>query len=216
MNFWFYWFESSPFWWVWLAVCQFYLFRKPVFSFIDLCYCLLHLFLLWFFMISFLLLTLEFFFCCCSSFSNCFRCKISLFIWYCLFLEVCLYCYKLPSYHCFYCVQYIWVVMFSPSFASIHILICFLTSSVTCWLFRKVLFSLHVLVFFFVVVFNRFFSWCCYLILWCCGQKRWLELFQFLKIYHDLICVPRCDLCWRMFHVQLRKSDIYWFWMKCL
>ena len=34
------------------------------------------------FMISFLLLTLRVFCCCCcSSFSNCFRCKVRLFIW---------------------------------------------------------------------------------------------------------------------------------------
>ena len=35
-------------WWVWLTVCQFYLLREPVFSFIDLCYCRLHIFFIYF------------------------------------------------------------------------------------------------------------------------------------------------------------------------
>ena len=36
-----------------------------------------------------------------------------------------------------------WVAVFSFSFVSMHILITFLISSVVCWLFRRVLFSLH-------------------------------------------------------------------------
>ena len=36
-----------------------------------------------------------------------------------------------------------WVVVFSFTFLSMHILIYFLISSVICWLFRSVLFSLH-------------------------------------------------------------------------
>ena len=58
------------------------------------------------FMISFLLLTVAFFY---SSFSNCFRCKVRLFIWdVSCFLEVGLYCYKLSSENCFCCV--LWVL----------------------------------------------------------------------------------------------------------
>ena len=40
-----------------------------------------------------------------------------------------------------------WVVVLSFSFVSIHILISFLISSVICWLFRSVLFNLHMLEF---------------------------------------------------------------------
>ena len=45
-----------------------------------------------------------------------------------------------------------WVVVFSLSFISMHILISFLTS-VICWLFRNVLFSLHMFVFLIVFFF---------------------------------------------------------------
>ena len=41
----------------------------------------------------------------------------------------------------------IWVVVLSFSFISMHILISFLISSVICWLFNSVLFSLHMLEF---------------------------------------------------------------------
>ena len=46
----FYWFESSLFfsWWVWLIVNIVYLLKEPTFSFIDFCYCLLHLFFIYF------------------------------------------------------------------------------------------------------------------------------------------------------------------------
>ena len=40
-----------------------------------------------------------------------------------------------------------WVVVFSFSFVSMHILISFFISSVICWLFRSVLFSLHMFIF---------------------------------------------------------------------
>ena len=40
-----------------------------------------------------------------------------------------------------------WVVVFSFSFVSMHILISYFISSVICWLFRSVLFSLHMFVF---------------------------------------------------------------------
>ena len=41
-----------------------------------------------------------------------------------------------------------WVVVFSFSFVSMHILISFFISSVICWLFLSVLFSFHMFVFF--------------------------------------------------------------------
>ena len=41
----------------------------------------------------------------------------------------------------------LWVVVFSFSLVSMQILISFLISSVICWLFSSVLFSLHILEF---------------------------------------------------------------------
>ena len=75
-------------WWVWLMVYQFvYLLKEPPFSFIDLCYCFLC-----FYFIYFCSGLYDFFpstylgFC---SFSSSFRCKVRLFIWeVSLFLEV--------------------------------------------------------------------------------------------------------------------------------
>ena len=49
-----------------------------------------------------------------------------------------------------------WVVMFSFSFVSMHILIRFLISSVICWLFRSMLFSLRM--FIFLIAFHVQFS----------------------------------------------------------
>ena len=49
-----------------------------------------------------------------------------------------------------------WVVLFSFWFISMHILISFFISSVICWLFSSVLFSLHMLTF--LIVFFFLFS----------------------------------------------------------
>ena len=127
-------------------VCQFYLsFQRTSFWF---CW-----FLLWslffgfiatlIFKISFLLLTLGFFI---SSFSSCFRCRVRLFIWVfsCFLRDACI-AMNLPLSTAFTVSHRFWVVVFSFSFASMHILISFLISSVICWLFRSVLFSLHML-----------------------------------------------------------------------
>ena len=65
-----------------------------------------------------------------------------------------------------------WVVLFSFSFISMHILI----SSVICWLFRSVLFSLHMFVFLIV-----FFSCSWHLILLHCDQKSPL-LFLYISL----------------------------------
>ena len=43
------------------------------------------------------------------------------------------------------------------------------------------------------------------------AQKRCLIQFQFSYIYWELICDPRCELSWRMFHVHLRKMCILLF-----
>ena len=76
-----------------------------------------------------------------------------------------------------------WVVVFSFSFVSMHILICFFISSVICWLFRSVLFNLHMFVFLIV-----FFPCSWYLILLHCNQKRYLRWFQFFWIYIINFC----------------------------
>ena len=68
--------------------------------------------------------------------------------------------------------------LFLFSFISMHILISFFISSMICWLFRSLLFSLHMLIFLIV-----FFSCSWYLILLHCDQKRHLEWFQCFLIY---------------------------------
>ena len=144
------WFFSFVSWWVWLMVCQFYfiLSKKQLFAllifamvsfisfaFISALIC----------MISFLLLTLGLFI---SSYSSCFRCRVRLFIWlFSCFLRYACIAMNFPL--CTACTvsHRFCVVVFSFSFVSMHILISFLISSVICWLFSSVLFSLHMLQF---------------------------------------------------------------------
>ena len=57
---------------------------------------------------------------------------------------------NLPLSTAFTVFHKLWVVVFSFSFISMHILVCFLISSMICWLFRSVLFILHMLEFFIV------------------------------------------------------------------
>ena len=93
----------------------------------------------------FFLLTLGF---SISSFSSCFRCRVRLFIW--LFSCFLRYASIAMNFHlstAFTVSHRFWVVVFSFSFVSMHILISFLISSVICWLFRSVLFNLHMLEF---------------------------------------------------------------------
>ena len=95
------------------------------------------------FKIYFLLLTLGFFI---SSFSSCFRCRVRLFIWlFSCFLRYACIAMNLPLSTAYPVSHRFWVVVFSFSFISMHILISFLISSVICWLFSSVLFSLHML-----------------------------------------------------------------------
>ena len=97
------------------------------------------------FKISFLLLTLGFFI---SSFSSCFRCRVRLFIWlFSCFLRYACIAMNLPLSTAFTVSHRFWVVVFSFLFVYMHILISFLISSVICWLFSSVLFSLHMLAF---------------------------------------------------------------------
>ena len=93
------------------------------------------------FKMSFLLLTLGFFI---SSFSSCFRCRVRLFIWlFSYFLRYACIAMNLPLSTTFTVSHRFWIVVFSFSFISMHILI----SSVIYWLFSSMLFSLHMLEF---------------------------------------------------------------------
>jgi len=78
--------------------------------------------------ISFLLRTLGFFI---SSFSSCFRHRVRLFIWlFSCFLRYACIAMNLPLSTAFTVCHRVWVVLFSFSFVSMHIVISFLTSSV--------------------------------------------------------------------------------------
>ena len=96
------------------------------------------------FKISFLLLNLGFII---SSFSSCFRWIVRLFILFFFLVSwgkpVLLWTFPLSTY--FTVSHGFWVVVFSFSFVSMHILISFFISSVICWLFSSVLFSPHML-----------------------------------------------------------------------
>ena len=95
------------------------------------------------FKIYFLLLTLGFFI---SSFSSCFRCRVRLFIWlFSYFLRYASIAMNFPLHTAFTVSHRFWIVAFSVSFICMHILISSLISSVICWLFSSVLFSLHML-----------------------------------------------------------------------
>ena len=96
------------------------------------------------FKISFLLLTLGFI----SSFSCCFKCRVRLFIWlFSCFLRYACIAVNFPLRTAFTVSHRFWVVVFSFSFVSMQILVYFVISSVICWLFSSVLFSLHMLEF---------------------------------------------------------------------
>ena len=93
------------------------------------------------FMILFLLLTLGFIISC---FSTCFQYSVGLFIWlFSCFLRYACFAMNLPLSTGFTESNRFWVVSFSFSFISMHILIYF----VVCWLFRGLLYSLHIFVF---------------------------------------------------------------------
>ena len=85
-------------------------------------------------------ITLGFFI---SFFPSWFRCKVRLFIWFfsCFLRENCI-AMNLPISTAFTESHRFWVVVFSFSFVSMHILIFFLISS-KIWLLRNVLFIFH-------------------------------------------------------------------------
>ena len=140
------------------------------------------------FMIYFLLLTLGFFI---SSFSSCFRYRVRLFIWiFSCFLRCACIAMSLHHNTAFTVSHRFWVVLLSFSFISMHILI----SSVICWLFRSMLFSLHMFVF--LIVFLSC-SW--HLFLLHCYQKRCLRWFQFFWIYQAIFMAQEGEIhCFRV------------------
>ena len=168
-----YWFEPSPFfsWRVWLKVYQFYVFREPDFSFIDLFYYFLHLFYFCCDLYDFFPSTTLGFVC---SFSSWFICKVRLLevlliswgklvlLWTSL-LEMLLLCpigFGSSCFH-FHVSRYFWFP-FLQWF--IGCLVAYYLSN-TCLFF---------LVFFFTFFFLC--SW--FLTTLVCGQKKWLILFQ--------------------------------------
>ena len=103
------------------------------------------------FKIYFLLLTLGFFI---SSFFSCFRCRVRSFIWlFSCFLRYAYIAMDLPCSTDFILSHRFWVVVFSFSFISMHILISLFNYSMTCLLFRSVLFSFQMFVFLIVFFF---------------------------------------------------------------
>jgi len=160
-------------------------------------------------MISSLLLTLGFY----CSFSSCFRYKVRWFVWFSLVswgrlvllwtsLLALLYCrVHSPGLLCFHCHLFLcifwlpfsflqWSVGNSEACCLASICLCFLTVFFSC-------------------------SW--YLILQYYDQKKFLKWFQFFNTHQGLICGPRCDLSWRMFHAHLRKkwNPLFWGEMSC-
>ena len=107
-------------------------------------------------MISFLLLTLGLFFY--SSFSSCFRYKVRLYIrCFCLFVSLFLevgLCINFPLRTAFAASHRFWIIMVSLSCFSRNFLLSLFTSSITCLLFRNLLFNLHVFVFYTVFIFS--------------------------------------------------------------
>ena len=131
-----------------------YLIKEPAFTFVDFCCSVFCLFFIYF----------------CSNFYDFFpstnpgvlhffffvdlAVKLGYLFDFLLFLEVSLYCYEPSLSTAFTESHRFWVLVFSFSFVFIHILISFLTSSVICWLFRSMLFSLHMFVFLIVSFFS--------------------------------------------------------------
>ena len=89
--------------------------------------------------------------------------------------------FELSYFHCHFFLEIFWFP--------------FLISSVTCWLFRNMLFNLH------VCVYYSFFSCKWYLVSYHCGQSRCLIWFQFLKfsevwfVTQDVVYPGECSMC---------------------
>ena len=128
-------------------VCQFCLSsQRPSFIFINLYYCFFHFFFIYFCsdLYDFFPYTKFVFF----SFSSCFRGKVrfSIRCFSCFVRYGCI-ATNFPLRTAFGASYRFCFVMFSLSFVSRNFFISLLISSVTHWLFRNVLFNLHVFVF---------------------------------------------------------------------
>ena len=190
-----------------------YLLKEPAFSFVDIfCYSLFCYFFTYFCSDLYDLFpstnfrVLHFFF-----FSGYFKWKVWLFIWcFSCFLRQACIAMNLPLSSAFTESYRLWVVVFLFSFVSMHILISFFISSMLCWLFRSVLFSLHMFLFLIGIFFPC--SW--NINLPHCDQKRFLNDFKndFFLIYQGYIYGPEYDLSWRMLCVYLRKrwNPLFW------
>ena len=126
-----------------------YLLKEPGFSFVDFCYSLLCLFFIYF--CHNFLRFLSFYWPWGSSFLLFLvALGVELGYWFDFFsgfLRYACIAMNFPLSTAFTVCHRFWVVVFSFSFISMHILISFLISSVICWLFSSVLFSLHMLEF---------------------------------------------------------------------
>ena len=97
------------------------------------------------------------------------------------------------------------VIVFSLPFVSSFWVYFFpsLISSVISWLFISMLFSIHMFVFF------KFFFFLYLIInpipLW---LEKMLGIISISSIYWSLICDPRHDLSWKIYHVHLKRKYI--------
>ena len=122
--------------------------NNQLLGFLNLCCCFFHFFFIYFCSDLYGFFPSTKFGGFCSSFSSCFRCKVGLSIWcFSCFLRWDFIAINFPLMTAFAASHRFWVVVFSLSFVSRNFLISLLISLVTCWLFRNVLFNLHVLCF---------------------------------------------------------------------
>ena len=123
-----------------------------------------------------------------------------MFLFVCLFLEVGL-CINFPLRTAFAASHRFWVIMISLSYFSRNFLISLFTSSITCLLFRNVLFDLHVFVFYTV-----FFSSCNWYLVSALWSEKMLDM---ISVFLNLLILDLWTRMWSilgMFHVHLRRK----------
>ena len=121
-----------------------------------------------------------------------------------LFLEVRLYCYKLPSQNCFCCIPQV-LGHCAFVFICLQIGFCFLFDFFSDFLVTQKCIIQHpcicvcvCMLFPLQLITNLTVFW----------LEKVLDIFPFKKIYQALICDPRYNLSGRLFHVNLRKKYI--------
>ena len=169
--------------------------------FLDLCYCFLHFFIIYFCSELYGFFPSTNFGVFCSSFSSCFRDMVTSFIWYFShFLRQTCIAISFSLSTAFGAPLRFWV----------FIVMCFWFFFFNFLLFLQwplgylETYCLASMLFF-------FFSFSVYLIskLIVLRSLKCLIWFQCFCIYQGLICDPRCDLFWRMFHVLWEKKKLY-------